>query len=79
MPIRDTQTLVKKAARELVLLLFLVFVAPALQAMAQADRRNVTRPVVLNVYQPVKRRTRHLERHYVTGDYTTSYRMIAVS
>ncbi|HET6513357.1 MAG TPA: hypothetical protein VFH43_14290 [Candidatus Kapabacteria bacterium] len=72
----ESQNFLKKLLRELFLLLFLVFVAPALQAMAQAERRNLTRPVVLNVHQPSRRRTRHLERHYVTSGWGVEYQMV---
>jgi hypothetical protein len=70
-----TQSFIKKWLRELFLLMFLVFVAPALQAMAAADRRNFERPVVLNIYQPERRRTRHLYRHY-TSSVRMEYQMI---
>jgi hypothetical protein len=73
----NNQSVFKKWLRELFLLMFLVFVAPALQAMAAADRRNFERPVVLNIYQPQRRRTRHLDRHYVTSGIGVQYQMIA--
>lgn len=76
MPIPETQSFVKKWLRELFLLMFLVFVAPALQAMAQAERRNLSRPVVLSIYQPDRRRVRHLERHYVSGGFGGDFQMV---
>jgi hypothetical protein len=41
--------------------------------MAQAERRDLTRPVVLSIYQPERRRVRHLERHYVNSGFGGEY------
>ena len=76
MPIPETQSFVKKWLRELFLLMFLVFVAPALQAMAQAERRNLSRPVVLSIYQPERRRVRHLDRHYMSSGLGGEYQFL---